>query len=75
MVQMLIVALLAGCSGLTSHRAAPVIDTAIAASGAVMIAASRETDDRDLMVAGTALLIAFGISAIHGFEHATPAEP
>lgn len=67
-----------GCSTLgTKHTCSyvpPAVDTAVAVGGAALVVGARLGRDegaaRDAIVAGTALLIAFGVSAIHGFADA-----
>jgi hypothetical protein len=73
-----LVAALSGCSTLMPRRGyvPPLVDSVVATSGAILIASSQRDDDdemsgRSAIVLGTAVLIAFGISALHGFDHAT----
>jgi hypothetical protein len=68
-----LVSLLSGCSVAMPRRghAPPVFDAVVAAAGATLIVASHESDDRQLMVTGTTMLIAFGIAALHGFDNAS----
>ncbi len=72
MVRLIVVmTLLSGCSAIMPRRghAPPVFDAMVAVGGATMIAASQDSGDRQLMVAGTTMLIAFGVAALHGFDN------
>lgn len=63
--------LLSGCSAIMPRRghAPPVFDAVVAAGGAALIAVSQDSGDRQSMVAGTTMLIAFGVAALHGFDN------
>ena len=72
MVRLLILmSLLSGCPAFLPRRghAPPLVESRVAAGGATLVVASHDSDDRQLMVAGTTMLIAFGIAALHGFDN------